>query len=109
MKVDLSLDSDICRDISMKNWIEGYLSRLPTRDYHEELVEELVSIAKRAYFTTFNDDYDFESSGIGLERLERFPQEQVNPCLDVLLAHGGNWYLKSYISSYRQREQAVPA
>lgn len=105
--IDNLIDSD--REInanadssSMRRWVRGYFALLPTNEMGEELLRPLLEVTKRAFATTFIDDYDITESGIGLEALARFPRESVDLCLGALVAHSQNCFIPIYIERFKQ-------
>ena len=84
----------------IQNLLENLLSNSQITS-EPGLPEDLTSIAKQAYFTTFPGDYDPSPDGIRLSKLAKYPRDKVTTCLNQLMQKG-NRQIRDYVREYKE-------
>ncbi|MFW5847236.1 MAG: hypothetical protein ACOCUU_03715 [Nanoarchaeota archaeon] len=90
----------------LKKWTRKFIQNLikdPVIQKTKGLKKDLVKITQKAYFTTFIEDYDFDSEGIGLSRLRVYNLETVNKCLDYFTSNKySNSFIRVYVEDFKK-------
>lgn len=97
--------------VSIRRYFESSHKRLVRNILRDNLTPEMDhklrriirNIAFDAYFTTFTDDYDFTSEGIGLDQLADYPREHAERLFDSLRENAPNMFVSRYIEKFEEK------